>query len=54
MSGIPQLQVLLNSHRDGTKYVAITRGSLLWFKVSLTEAPDLANRLIDIYEQDNQ
>lgn len=54
MSGTPQLQVLLNTHRDGTKYVAITRGSLLWFKVSLTEIDRLINDLADITEQEHK
>ena len=50
----PKLHARLNRGQDGKPYVAITRGQLAWIRVNLTEIPDLCDRLIDIYEQENK
>ena len=50
----PKLHARLNTQPDGQMYVAIMRGQLAWIRVNLTEIPDLCDRLIDIYEQENK
>ena len=50
----PKLHVRLNRHQDGTRFIAISRGSMLWFRITLDEAPDLADALIDLHEQSGQ
>lgn len=50
----PKLHVRLNRHQDGTRFIAISRGSMLWFRITLDEAPGLADALIDLHEQSRQ
>lgn len=49
--GIPQLHVKINSHNDGSKYLAFSRGSWSWMKISTTEARQLADNIHDLMDE---
>ncbi len=50
VSGQPQLHVKLNTHKDGTRFVAISRGSYAWMKIKPDEVTKLINDLADLTE----
>ena len=39
---------------DGKIYTVLSRGSIASMRIDLDEIPDLCDRLIDIYEQENK
>lgn len=53
-ANLPNLRPLLNKHNDGSKYVAISRGSWSWMKIRLDEVPALCNELMDLYESEQK
>lgn len=49
---MPGIQVKEFFHRDGTRFIAISRGSWAWMKIRPEEATQLINDLADITEQE--
>lgn len=54
MSGTPGIQVKEFFHRDGTRFIAITRGSWAWMKIRPEETTQLINDLADLTEQEQK
>lgn len=48
---MPGIQVKEFFHRDGTRFIAITRGSWAWMKLQPSEVRRLADELHDLMDE---